>query len=41
MTDTSEPDRPTYELTFSPRAAKGLRRDFVFAGTAHDTFTDT
>lgn len=41
VTDTSRPDRPTYELTFSPRAAKALRQSFVFAGAAHDTFTDT
>jgi hypothetical protein len=40
VTDASQPDRPRYELTFSPRAAKSLRRGFVFAGLAHDTFTD-
>jgi Glycosyl hydrolase family 99 len=41
VTDTSQLDRPEYELTFSPRAAQALRRGFVFAGLAHDTFTDS
>ncbi len=41
VTDTSQSDRPGYELTFSPRAAKALRRGFVFAGSARDTITDT
>jgi glycosyl hydrolase family 99 len=41
LTDTSQPDRPDYELTFSPRAANALHRGFVFAGSAHDTLTDT
>jgi hypothetical protein len=41
VTDTSQADRPQYELTFSKRASLQLRRGFVFAGTAHDRFTDT
>jgi hypothetical protein len=41
VTDTSQSDRPEYGLTFSPRAAKALRRGFVFAGSAHDTLSDT
>jgi hypothetical protein len=41
VSDTSQPDRPEYQLTFSPRAAKGLRRGFAFAGSAHDTLTGT
>ena len=41
VTDTSQSDRPEYEFTFSPRAAKALRHGFVFAGSAHDTLTDT
>jgi hypothetical protein len=40
VTDPSQPDRPQYELTFSPAAAKGLRKGFVFAGRAHDAATD-
>ena len=40
VTDTSQADRPHYELTFSPRAAKSLGRGFVFDGLAHDTVTD-
>jgi hypothetical protein len=40
VTDTSQPDRPEYELTFSRRAAKALSRRFVFDGVAHDTLTD-
>jgi hypothetical protein len=40
VTDTSQSDRPDYELTFSSRAAKSLRKGFVFAGSAHDTLTD-
>jgi hypothetical protein len=40
VTDTTQPDRPQYRLTFSPRAARSLRRDFVFAGDARDTLTD-
>jgi hypothetical protein len=41
VTDSSQPDRPHYELTFSKRAARSLRRGFVFAGRAHDLLTDT
>jgi glycosyl hydrolase family 99 len=41
VTDASQPDRPEYELTFSPRAAKALRRGFVFSGSARDARTDT
>jgi hypothetical protein len=41
VTDASQPDRPRYELTFSPRAAKLLLKGFVFAGLARDTFTDS
>jgi hypothetical protein len=40
LTDTSQPDRPEYELTFTRAQAKSLRKDFVFAGSAHDTLTD-
>ena len=40
VTDTSQADRPQYELTFSPRAARSLGRGFVFDGLAHDTVTD-
>jgi hypothetical protein len=40
VTDTSQSDRPEYQLTFSSRGAKSLRSGFVFAGLAHDTFTD-
>jgi hypothetical protein len=40
VTDTSQSDRPDYELTFSSHAAKSLRKGFVFAGSAHDTLTD-
>jgi hypothetical protein len=39
--DASQSDRPEYELRFSPRAAKSLRKGFVFAGLAHDTITDS
>lgn len=38
--DTSQSDRPEYQLRFSPRAAKSLGKRFVFAGLAYDTFTD-
>jgi hypothetical protein len=41
VTDTSQPDRPQYRLTFSPQAARSLRRGFVFRGLAHDTLTDS
>ena len=41
VTDVTQPDRPQYRLTFSPRAAQSLRRGFVFRGIAHDTFTDS
>jgi hypothetical protein len=41
VTDTAQVDQPSYELTFSARAAKSLRRGFRFAGLAHDTLTDT
>jgi hypothetical protein len=40
LTDTAQPDRPQYELTFSRAAAKGLRRGLVFTGRAHDAVTD-
>jgi hypothetical protein len=40
VTDTSQLDRPRYELVFSARATRALRRGFVFDGTAHDTLTD-
>lgn len=40
VTDTSQPDLPSYELTFSPRAARSLRPGFAFAGVAHDAYTD-
>jgi hypothetical protein len=40
VTDTSQSDRPEYDLRFSARAAKALRPGFVFVGLAHDTFTD-
>ena len=38
--DTSQADRPQYELRFSPRSAKSLRTGFVFSGLAYDAFTD-
>ena len=41
VTDTTQSDRPQYRLTFSPRAAKALRRGFVYAGSAHDVLTAT
>ena len=40
VTDETQPDRPQYELTFSARAARSLRRGFVFAGRGHDELTD-
>ena len=43
VTDTSQVDRPEYELTFSRSATKSLRRigkRFEFAGIAHDGLTD-
>jgi hypothetical protein len=40
VTDTSQADRPQYELTFSPGAARSLGRGFVFDGLAHDTVAD-
>jgi hypothetical protein len=36
VTDLSQPDRPAYELTFT----KPLRKGSVYAGTAHDKYTD-
>ncbi len=36
VTDMSQPDRPAYELTFP----KPLRRGSVYAGIAHDNYTD-
>jgi hypothetical protein len=41
LTDGSQPDRPQYELSFSRAQAKSLGKNFVFAGVAHDTLTDT
>jgi hypothetical protein len=41
VTDTSQADRPQYRLTFSARAARSLRRGFLFDGLAHDTLTDS
>jgi glycosyl hydrolase family 99 len=41
VTDTTQPDLPQYQLTFSPRAAKALRHGFVYAGSAHDALTDS
>jgi hypothetical protein len=41
VTDTSQPDRPQYELTFLRGAVLSLRRDFTFRGRAHDELTDT
>ncbi|HEY8776994.1 MAG TPA: hypothetical protein VIM33_11020 [Gaiellaceae bacterium] len=38
--DVSQADRPEYQLQFSPRAVKSLGKRFVFAGLAHDAFTD-
>jgi len=40
VTDASQSDRPEYELTFTSRAVRSLRRGFVFAGLAHDRVTD-
>jgi Glycosyl hydrolase family 99 len=36
VTDSDQSDRPDYELSFDRRAAKSLRRGFVFDGRAHD-----
>ena len=36
VTDLTQPDRPTYELTFP----KPLRKGTVYAGNAHDNYTD-
>ena len=41
VTDTTQADQPRYELRFSKRAARSLRRRFVFDGPAHDQLTDT
>lgn len=44
VTDQSQPDKPRYDLAFSAKQARGLRRSgtrFVFSGTAHDTYTDS
>jgi hypothetical protein len=41
VTDTTQADQPRYELRFSNRAARSLRRGFVFDGPAHDQLTDT
>jgi hypothetical protein len=38
LTDTSQPDRPRYELKLSARA---LHKGFVYDGNALDTLTDT
>ena len=40
VTDASQPDRPQYELRFTPRTARSLRKGFVFNGVARDTLTD-
>jgi Glycosyl hydrolase family 99 len=40
VTDTTQADQPRYELRFSNRAARSLRRGFVFDGLAHDLLTD-
>ena len=43
VTDLTQPDRPEYDLVFTRRQAKALRAArgrFVFAGRAHDVFTD-
>jgi hypothetical protein len=40
VTDTSQADQPSYELSFSRREARSLRKGFVFAGAAHDGITD-
>ncbi len=40
VTDTTQADRPQYELQFSPRSATSLRAGFVFSGLAYDAFTD-
>ena len=37
VTDTTQPDRPRYELKFS---ARSLRRGFVYDGNAYDTLTN-
>jgi len=41
ITDTTQPDAPTYQLSFSPSATRSLSRDFTFAGVARDTLTDS
>jgi hypothetical protein len=43
VADTSQPDRPEYDLVFTRRQARSLRSvggRFVFAGRAHDLFTE-
>ena len=41
VTDTSQADTPRYELSFTKRTVRSLRRGFVFDGVAHDALTDT
>ena len=41
VTDASQPDRPQYELTFTTRTARSLRKGFGYDGVAHDTLTDS
>jgi hypothetical protein len=43
LADDSQPDWPWYDLEFSAREARGLRRSgarFVFSGVGHDAYTD-
>jgi hypothetical protein len=40
VTDTTQADRPRYQLRFSNRAARSLRRGFVFDGPAYDSLTN-
>ena len=44
VTDTTQPDQPQYDLVFTRRQARSLHREgrrLVFAGRAHDLFTDS
>jgi hypothetical protein len=44
VTDESQPDRPEYKLVFNAHSFRSLRvvgRLLVFAGSAHDAFTDS
>jgi hypothetical protein len=40
VTDATQADLPRYELTFSKRSVRSLRRGFGFDGIAHDMLTE-